>query len=227
MLWRNIVMSRPNTIAENYRLWQNYDWGRGGDEWNPSLQWKRSLINNVLLKYVEPEKTVLEIGPGAGRWTETLQKIAKRLILVDLSDKCIDICKERFSRCNNIEYFVNDGSDLNFIPSKTIDFIWSFDVFVHINPATTEKYIIGFSRILKEGGRGIIHCAKDGGLHGGWRSSMTAELFASMLKRRGLHLVTQFDSWGENGQFHVRDHHDIISVFERGTRFKTSASGGG
>lgn len=184
-------------------------------EWTPSPEWKQSLTDEVLLPYIEPGRTVLEIGPGAGRWTETLQKIARRLILVDLWDKCIDPCKKRFSQCDNIEFFVNDGVSLGFIPSETIDFIWSFYVFVHVTPSDTEEYILEFSRVLKKGGRGIIHHAKEGGLHGGWRSRMTAELFSHMLQKHGLTIVSQFDSRGNDEQFNVRFHHDIITVFEK------------
>lgn len=204
-----------HNVTRNCEVWQNYDWEKGGEEWTKSPEWKQSLIDEVMLRYIEPGRTVLEIGPGAGRWTETLQKIARRLILVDLSDKCVELCKKRFSQCDNIEYFVNDGVLLSFIPSETIDFIWSFDVFVHISPHDTEKYIMEFSRALKKGGHGIIHHAKDGGLHGGWRSRMTAGLFADILTAHGLTLVSQFDSWGDNEEFNVRGHHDIITVFEK------------
>ena len=204
-----------HSIARNYAMWQNYNWEKRGEEWTPSSEWKQSLIDEVMLKYMEPGKTILEVGPGAGRWSETLQKIARHLILVDLSDKCIELCKKRFSQYGNVEFFMNDGINLDFVPSETIDFIWSFDVFVHIRVDDTERYLIEFSRILKKGGRGIIHHAKEGGLHGGWRSNMTAELFLDMLKKHGLTLITQFDSWGNDERFNVCFYHDIITVFEK------------
>lgn len=199
----------------NYTIWQNWDWGKNGEEWTPSKQWKQALIDEVLLKYIEREKTVLEIGPGSGRWTETLQKISKQLICVDLADKCIELCKKRFSQCDNIEFFVNDGSNLDFVSSNTVDFIWSFDAFVHIAPQDIEKYLIGFNRVLKKGGRAVIEHAKDAGVHGWHRSRMTAELFCEMLKIHGFTLMAQFDSWGDKGQFDVRRYHDIITVFEK------------
>jgi len=98
-----------NTVPENYEQWQNYDWSHGGEEWNVSPEWKQALIDDVLLRYVGRDETVLEIGPGAGRWTQVLQRVAKRLIVADLSDKCIELCKRRFAGCANIEYFLNDG----------------------------------------------------------------------------------------------------------------------
>jgi ubiquinone/menaquinone biosynthesis C-methylase UbiE len=205
-----------NCAEINYSIWKNWDWERkAGEEWTLSEEWKQSLINDVMLKYIERDKSVLEIGPGAGRWTETLQKISKDVTIVDISDRCIEICKKRFSQCDNITYFVTGGSNLDFIPGETIDFVWSHDVFVHINPEDTERYLEEFSRILRKGGRGIIHHSKDGGLHGGWRSSMTDELFVKLLSKYGLSLVTQFDSWGKNGEFDVHYYHDTFTVFEK------------
>jgi len=45
----------------------------------------------MILKYIKNESTVLEIGPGAVRWTEILQGFARSLILADISEKCLDI----------------------------------------------------------------------------------------------------------------------------------------
>ena len=208
-----------NTISRNYAAWQDWNWDEKGEEWTPTPEWKHSLIDDVLLRYIDPGKTVLEIGPGAGRWTETLQKIANRLIIVELSDRCIEICKSRFSKCDNIEFFVNNGTDLGFIRSNSIDFVWSFDVFVHINAWDTEKYLGEFARILREGGRAVIHHPKEGrsaeSEDDGWRSNTTAKLFNEMLERHQLTLVKQLDSWGDDGQFNVKRYGDVISVFEK------------
>jgi ubiquinone/menaquinone biosynthesis C-methylase UbiE len=204
-----------NGVARNYALWQNWDWEAGGEEWSRSQEWKQSLIDDVLLKYLPPGKDVLEIGPGAGRWTEALQQRAKRLILVDLTDRCIELCKKRFAHCDNIEYHVNDGASLAFIPSESVDFIWSFDVFVHISPADTERYIADFKRILRTTGLAVIHHPHAGRSHGGYRSSMTAELFLKFLRKHGLQFVAQFDSWGPDRQFDVRLHDDMLTVFRK------------
>ncbi len=218
-LERQRHLTSTNTVRENYATWQNWEWSQQGEEWTVSPEWKQSLIDEVLLRYIEPQRNVLEIGPGAGRWTETLQHISQHLIVVDLSDKCIELCQQRFADARNMEFHVNDGKSLKGIPDASVDFVWSFDVFVHIAPATIDQYLAEVSRELTPGGRGIIHHVKaatpraDGDR--GWRSSMTAELFATMLRQHGLTLVTQFDSWGADGQFDVKTFGDTISVFEK------------
>lgn len=203
------------SVRVNYQIWQHWDWSRQGDEWTDSMEWKQALVDDVLLKYIEPGKAVLEIGPGSGRWTEILQRISRSLTVVDLSDRCIELCKERFAQCRNMTYFVTDGTNLEFIPSESIDFIWAFDVFVHIAPHDTETYLRQFKRVLRSGGRAVIHHAKDCGFHGAWRSRMTGGLFAEMVRRQGFLLVSQSDSVGAEKQIPVSPHHDAITVFEK------------
>lgn len=222
---KTIFMNLPShTVKENERIWNSYDWSKGGEEWSNDAKtymgqdpsyWKASLINEMMLKYIKKDSTILEIGPGAGRWTAILQTLASRLILVDISKKCLDICKERFNTHTNIEYNLIKGK-LDFIDDSSIDYIWSYDVFVHINPTDIDGYIADFQRILKPGGYSIIH-------HSGayntyrseknarvksFRSCMSANLFAQMVAKHGMKLVEQNDDL-----VHIPG--DIISVFTK------------
>lgn len=172
-----------------------------------------SVVDELMFRNITPGGTILEIGPGAGRWSEYLQKIARHLILVDISDRCISICQERFAADTNISYYTTTGSSLDFIPDNSVDFIWSFDVFVVINPTDINNYIEEFARILKPGGKGVIHHAHDN-RYGGDRAMMTAGHLAGIILHHGLTLTSQFDTWGE-GHYHVRYLHDMISVFEK------------
>ena len=43
------------------------------------------------------------------------------------------------------------------VPDGSVDFVFSFDVFVHIKREVVEEYLKEFSRVLKVGGRGFIH----------------------------------------------------------------------
>jgi ubiquinone/menaquinone biosynthesis C-methylase UbiE len=203
-----------NTPATAADIWDLLPWEKErGEEWTVSAEWKKSLIDEVLLNYIKPGTAVLEIGPGAGRWTEILQPIARELFAVDVSAKALDMCKNRLASAANVRFFLTRDANLEFIPDKTINAIWSFDVFVHINPRDTDGYLKEFKRVLVPGGIAVIHHPKDGGLHGGCRSRMTAQLFTSLLEKHGLTLFRQFDSWGENGRFNLSRYCDCISVF--------------
>ena len=184
-----------NCLELNSLIWNSWNWEKSnGEEWTKSKSWKQSLINDVMMKYFSDGKTILEIGPGAGKWTVTLQQFANQLILVDISSKCIEICRNRFSSSNNILYYTNDGFSLSFMHDESIDYIWSFDAFVHIPPDETANYFKEFSRVLKKNGKGIIHHAANGGLKGGWRSNVTNSMITQYLRTNNLTLIAQFDS---------------------------------
>jgi cyclopropane fatty-acyl-phospholipid synthase-like methyltransferase len=150
----------------------------------------------MLLKYIPEGVTVLEVGPGGGRWTEYLQPRASRLFLADISEKCLSLCRERFHDRDNIEYRFIADDGLAFLDEASIDRIWSYDVFVHINPTDIDAYLGDFRRILKPGGVGVVHHA--GGSYGShasrtefFRSYMDRDFFAHLVRKHGLVLVEQ------------------------------------
>ncbi|MFC2133358.1 class I SAM-dependent methyltransferase [Bacteroidota bacterium] len=169
----------------------------------------------MILQYSVKFDTILEIGPGAGRWSGKLVEICDNLILVDQSETCIDILKQKFSRNKKVNCILNNGKKLTTVENNSIDFIWSFDVFVHIDEITTESYIAEFHRVMKKNGIAIIHHPKKGGSAGGWRSNTSSEKFLEILSKNGLKLTSQVDSWGDREQFNLMKHNDIISIFAK------------
>jgi SAM-dependent methyltransferase len=205
--------ARSNSIDSNLEAWSYYDWSSRGEEWNPSPDFKDSLVAHVLEPNVPMGSRVLEIGPGGGRWTEVLLGRASHVTAVDLTPRCIELCRERFPDARNLDLFVNDGRDLSFVADASIDRIFSFDVFVHILAKDIEGYVAQFPRILKEGGRAVIHHARAGALRSGWRSDMTAEHMRIFCDRHGLKLVEQIRSW-DQGRMGLWER-DVISVIAR------------
>jgi SAM-dependent methyltransferase len=105
----------PNTVAANLEEWQHWDWSRQGEEWTISPEWKASVVECVLWPNIPAGCRVLEIGPGGGRWTEHLIERAGHVTAVDLTPRCIEVCRERFRDRNNVSFHVNDGRDLSFL----------------------------------------------------------------------------------------------------------------
>lgn len=218
-LERRHRLSGRNSVGVNYEYWQRWDWSRQGEEWTPSAEWKQSLIDDVMLRHMPPRATIVEIGPGAGRWTEALQPIAGRLIVVDLSDRCIELCRQRFANVANMEFHVNDGRSLAAIATATVDGIWSFDVFVHVAPPEIADYLAEIARVMRPGAHAVIHHAAAGregdAADLGQRSNITAERFAEMARQQGLTVLEQFDSWGPDGRFKLSTSWDVISIVEK------------
>jgi hypothetical protein len=44
---------------------------------------------------------------------------------------------------------------------------------------------------------------------------MSSEHFAKLVHAAGMHVITQFDTWGPNGEFAVPKSGDVITIFER------------
>ena len=86
-----------NSRGLNAEIWDNWDWQAGGDEWTPSDDWKTSLVAQVLKPRVPSGSVVVEIGPGAGRWTEHLIPIASIYSGIDISKTCVEVCSKRFA----------------------------------------------------------------------------------------------------------------------------------
>src|SRR6188472_733251 len=85
-----------NSVALNKVIWENWDWSGQGEEWSESVEWKQSVIETLLKPNIADGSVVVEIGPGAGRWTGDLQARAKRLVGIDLSEACVRECRKRF-----------------------------------------------------------------------------------------------------------------------------------
>ena len=100
------------TIEQNNELWDDkYEWPEQGDEWSRawggvSSQWFGTLLPR--LKSFVPASTILEIAPGFGRWTQFLRPLCSKLVLVDVSPKCIAACQRLFAGDEGIQYHVND-----------------------------------------------------------------------------------------------------------------------
>jgi hypothetical protein len=149
------------SVAENQAMWdKTFDWGGQGDEWsgswgNAEMQWYGTLYPRV--QAFLPADTILEIAPGFGRWTQFLKAQCKRLIAVDLSEKCIAACRERFKSDTHIECHVNNGRSLPCVPDDSIDFVFSFDSLVHVDLAVLREYLGELARKLRKDGVGFIH----------------------------------------------------------------------
>lgn len=206
--------------TDHRRYWSAYDWRGRGDEWNASPEWKSALIDEVLAKWIPEGVSVLEIGPGAGRWSEALSARASALVLTDVSELPLELCRERFAGDGRVRYLLSSGCDLPGVEDGSIDAVWSFDVFVHIAPLDQAGYLKEIARVLAPGGLAVIHHS-DGQNRGqlpsraGWRSPMSRGLFGALAAECGLRLESQFDSWGSDGRYDLGAYGDVITVCRR------------
>jgi 2-polyprenyl-3-methyl-5-hydroxy-6-metoxy-1,4-benzoquinol methylase len=149
------------TIDQNIKTWEeSYKWVDQGDEWSrawggPSPEWFGTILPR--LKSFIPAKTILEIAPGFGRWTQFLKVLCDDLILVDISSKCIEACRSRFAADPRIQYHVNDGRSLSMVADDSIDLVFSFDSLVHVEADVIVAYLEETARTLRQDGVAFIH----------------------------------------------------------------------
>lgn len=216
---------RGNSPGDNRRRWSDYDWSRRGEEWNVSPDWKQALIDHVLARWVPEDAVTLEIGPGAGRWSQALAARASQLLLVDVSERPLELCRERFSGDPHVQYILSSGSDLSGVEDRSIDAVWSFDVFVHVEPRAQAAYLEEIARVLVPGGVAVIHHS-DGRNRGrlpsrsGWRSPMSRNLFAALAVEQGLQVERHLDAWGPDGRYDLSAYADAITVLRASTRLE-------
>lgn len=197
--WKRINMPE---LTWNKRYWDGeYNWTGRGEEWSEGwggseAQWFGSLYPR--LHRFLPVGNLLEIAPGFGRWTRyLLEYVQDRYAGVDLSQECVEYCKERFSACKNSAFLVNDGLSLDSVEDGLFDLVFSFDSLVHANLDVHQTYIPQILRKLTRNGVAFIH-------HSNWARSdstrvnvhcraedVSAAAYAEIVKHSGGHVMLQ------------------------------------
>jgi ubiquinone/menaquinone biosynthesis C-methylase UbiE len=136
-----------------------------GDEWcddgSAERRWESRLFAHSFAPWLAPEATVVEIGPGGGKWTVQLAPRVKSLICFDVAEAMLERTRARVEAegLGNVSFVLGNGLDMSAIPSNSVDVVFSYDVFVHIALEDTVAYIAEFNRILKDGGLVLLHHA--------------------------------------------------------------------
>lgn len=101
--------------------------------------------------------TALDYGGGYGRLSEVLLNYADKYVLVDPSQKQLDIGKEKYGKNPDISYVLLDKKD--YVPAKdeSIDLLVMVRVTHHI--IDLDKTLTDIHRALKPGGKAIIEVA--------------------------------------------------------------------
>jgi SAM-dependent methyltransferase len=175
--------------------------------------------------------TIVEIGPGGGRATQILLKYCrKELIACDVARKMLDLIRKRFEGEPKIKCVkLTVGKGLSELQARNADVIFSFDVFVHIDPHDIYEYVRTFNDVLRPGGIAIIHHSVIETDRGWLRflddhpycmntrkpycafSVMTGEIMKIFVERAGFQLVQQIGAFRpEAGSPHA-----IVTVFRK------------
>jgi ubiquinone/menaquinone biosynthesis C-methylase UbiE len=195
-----------------------------GDEWgSPALS--EDIIHRYVEPYLKADTKALEIGCGEGKYSEKLAPLCTALICADVSGRMIERAKQRLHGFTNIEFAKLNGLDLSQFASESINLIFSFDCFVHIEIEDVYYYLQEIKRVLKPEGRGLLHFANLNSEEG-WHKFITEvpinrgrqkhfdrfcfltwEIVEKFFRSLELNIITyQREPW-----------RDILVVFQKGT----------
>jgi ubiquinone/menaquinone biosynthesis C-methylase UbiE len=150
---------------------------------------------------------VLDLAAGHGRNSVKLREVADRIILVDMSQRNIDYCRQRFRGDDRFTFLKNDGISLAGVADGSVSLVYSFDSMVHFDSDVVREYLREIRRVLKQGGSGFLHHsnytgdpAGDFTKAPGSRNFMSKDLFAHYCIKCGLKVVEQeIIDWNEPG----------------------------
>lgn len=185
--------------------WNKNNWpiefsAHDSDESTYGYQWgdpnSREILKNVrdrfILPYIHPHQTALEIGSGGGRWSQFLTGF-KKLYLVDLNDCFFSSLKQKYP-ADNVVCIQTNGTDLPSIEDFSIDFVFSFGTFVHIDPVDIEMYLESLKTKLSVNGTAVIHYSdktKPLGLSERVFSYNSPDLMKALVKHHGFSIIDE------------------------------------
>jgi ubiquinone/menaquinone biosynthesis C-methylase UbiE len=156
------------SVTWNQDKWdRRYSWDDGGEEWSARwggslTQWRSCLWPRIAAFL--PVRSLVEIAPGHGRWTQYLLPHADTYIGVDLAKSCVDACQERFAG-TNAHFTVSDGRSLPSVADGSADLVFTFDSLVHAEADVISDYLSEFSRVLSGDGVAFVHHSNVGTYH--------------------------------------------------------------
>lgn len=115
----------------------------------------RFVRERYLLPYVNDQHCGVEIGPGGGRWTQYMLGF-KKLYVVDYYPQLLEELQRHF-KSPNMTFIKNNGTDFPGIAERSVDYLFSFGTFVHLDTKLIADYLRNMKRILKAGANVVIH----------------------------------------------------------------------
>jgi SAM-dependent methyltransferase len=181
-----------------------------GHEWAPVGDLEE-VLSEYLYPYVSKDTVAAEIGVGGGRVAALVAPLVRRLHCIDLSPEMIARAREKVAGTNNVDFLLVDEPRLPQEWSDKIDFVYSFDVMVHLDLKTIWAYFGECTRVLRPGGLLMAHTtnlATDYGFKRfdrlparpfiGQHRYVTPETVRVLLERSGLEYVKGSEPRGDN-----------------------------
>lgn len=197
------VIDNRNFIAE-YHVNEMDDYFESAEEEESLLVfWGNDSVFHQMFNRLDTTD-IVELACGRGRHVPHYVDQANHITLVDILDKNIEYCRERFKGIEKISYYKNNGYDLQELGSNACTSLFTYDAMVHFEMLDIFNYLKETRRILRDGGKALFHHSNNTenykitfstGTSG--RNYMSSDLFAYLANRAGLKVIEQkIIDWG-------------------------------
>ncbi len=212
-------------VTEINREFCAYDHIKGMDEYFVMAEeqcaievfWSEKSLFKQLFDKLEDDN-IIELACGRGRHVSHYIEHAGHVTLVDILQKNIEICKDRFKDYNKISYYKNTGFNLCDLPSGNYSALFCYDAMVHFELLDISDYLKDIYRVLRGGGKALLHHSNcdafydvsyGNSVHG--RTFMNYKIFAYLALQAGFQVLKQeIINWGGNAV-----QIDCISLIEK------------
>jgi len=151
-------------------------------------------------------------GWHAERLMRTKGQHIETLYCLDIIETNISITAKRLAKPDKITCILTNGKDFRPIGDGSLTAIYCYDAMVHFSGDIVESYLCDAYRVLRPGGRALLHHSNlnaprtghpdnpyGGNPHA--RNHMTLSLFSSLVLKSGLKIVkTHSRAWGTRAQ---------------------------
>lgn len=153
LFWQQHIeayMARGEAI-ERY----GYSWGDPEASQDPlgNYRW----INDKVQSWITADTTLLDLGTMSGKWLPFFLQ-AKQIICVDINDAFVQVVQRRFAEyLDKFRFYQTSGNELHGIASASVDVVFCMDTLVRVDKNTIFAYLLEIDRVLKKGGKFLIH----------------------------------------------------------------------
>ena len=159
---------RSNALEALDRTWSKYpgEWKHDdslrmgvavlGEEWG-GPDFANAIVDELAAPFMGPDVDALELGCGGGKFSRLIRGRVRHLCCTDISAAMLAHAAETAGRGDDIDYVRLDGRSFAPVPDSSADFVFSYDMQLHIQPQNLFAYLVDGRRVLRPGGVFMVH----------------------------------------------------------------------
>ena len=129
-----------------------------GDEWGQPVE-VAQVLDEYIYPFIGADSVVAEIGVGGGRIASKVAGRVRRFVAFDISSEMLKRAEKALQSHSNVDYVLLEEPVFADRFHDTFDFVYSFDVLVHVDLHVMWKYFREIGNLLKSGGKAFVHTA--------------------------------------------------------------------